>query len=115
MPESGTFDFAVRQGNTWRAKMVFKLDTDTLLDLTGAEVVLRIVHADGVIRKTTADGGLTLDTVTSEVGVLLTPAETRSLTPASSPRYEMEVRSGSDEVTWLKGDITVLEGINDDA
>lgn len=98
--------------------LVYKAGTPAVaVDLTGYEIVFRLTNAARVqiLRKTSADAGITLDAVNGKITVPFTVAETRALRLGEVYQYEIEARITGSERTLLSGRITTAGGINDDA
>lgn len=116
---AATYNFTVRQGNTDRRTFVMLDDQSPAepIDLTGSTMIFRAVYplGAGVLKKSSADGDLTVRATDGEVDLVLTAAETRAFPAGRTVRYELERRINGDEETLLSGYITVTEGLNDDA
>lgn len=111
---AGQYDIEGRRGNTLRLTFRFKTDADTVLDLSGSEIIFRAIYFGGVIRKSSASAQLTLNEAEGEVLLVLTAAETRALPAGSLTSYEIERRVTGDETTLVSGQINLSEGVNDD-
>ncbi len=127
-----THDFAIRAGNSGTTENEAGIILNLLvgadpLDLTGQEVVFRVLR-DGVqvLRKATG-GGVTLangtdadgnaSTVPNLITVPITVADSRVLEAAGQPlAYDVERRAaGGVQRTVISGTIFIEPGANDDA
>lgn len=102
-------------GNTFRRIFVFKDGAGDPLDISGSKLVFRCSSATGVIRKDTDDGtGFTItDAVNGTAELILEVEDTRSL-PAGEVRYEIELWSGTEQLSLLFGVLNVTVWVNDD-
>ncbi len=85
------------------------------VDLTGSEIVFRAVLGSGVIRKTSANGGITIVELEGRITVPITVADSRLMTAGDRWRYEIERRIGGSERTIICGELIAAGGANDDA
>lgn len=116
-----TYNFDILSGNSGAVNnpngIVFTLtDSEGVIqDLTGSEFVFITTEYNGVfIRKTSSDGGITIDLPTAKVTIPITLADSNSLAGIGSVCYEVEQRVNGTQRTRLRGDINVIVGINDD-
>ena len=110
------YDFKVWSGNTGivpnEIGLTFRRmqsDGVTPADMSGAEVVFS--RSDDV-RKDSATGDISIDLVDGYVTIPFSSEETRSISNVVD--YEVEVKIGASQRTWLYGRITSVGGINDD-
>ncbi len=115
----GTYDFTVRRGGS--TPLAIRLKTEdangvrTPLDLAGSTFVLTVVWPEGSLRKSSADGGLTLDPANGEIVWQPVPAETRLIPEGRIAQYEWERRlPGGRQSIVLAGHLIGQGGINDD-
>jgi hypothetical protein len=94
-------------------------------DLTGQEIVFRVMRSGTQVLRKTTSSGITLTNGTEENGsasavpnritVPITVVESRTLEAAGGAlTYELERRNGSAQRVILKGCVTVQKGSNDD-
>lgn len=84
-------------------------------NLTGVEFVFRATHGAQVIRKTSADNGITLEPLAGRITIPISVAESRLFGPAGRWRYEIERRAAGAERTIMTGELIPAGGRNDDA
>lgn len=91
-------------------------DPPVPVDLTGSEIVFRAALGVNAIRKTSADGGVTVDLATATITVPLAAADTRKLAAGKPMPFELERRDAATglERTLLRGQLMPIGGINDD-
>jgi len=122
MASVGTYDIAIRRGSTAPAvTFVMRVrDADgavTVLDMTGSIMVLTIKGPGVSIVKSSADGGLVVDTETGRVTWNRTLAESRKFPAGKAIPYELERRvagDGGEQRVYVKGTITSEGGISGD-
>ena len=111
-----TYDFEVKQGNTGTVQnpdgLVVRLGER---DLNGAEIVF-FAHWSGQtrLRRSSADGALIVDPALGRITVPFGVQDFRAVRPGVTVHYEIEVRKDGQQRCVLEGNITVMEGVNDD-
>ncbi|MEZ0252621.1 MAG: hypothetical protein ACAH20_16940 [Methylobacteriaceae bacterium] len=109
-------DFTVRRGNNNPA-MIWALQDEEgePFPVEGRSLVLTIVWRDGSLTKeSVANDGLSVDAATSQVTWTPTIGESRSIPPGRRARYELECRTGAEQVTIAAGSVTGAGGLNSD-
>lgn len=87
----------------------------TVTDLTGWEIVFITQSLEsGPMRKTSADGGITVTPTEGRILVPISVVDSRLLSHRSSLKYEIERRNGPQQRPVLSGTIFVNRGVNDD-
>jgi len=79
---------------------------DKTVDKADRELLVRATFVDGGIQET--------DSYQGQVSWIPTTEETRALKIGAKNHYELEVRTGTDEIIYLLGVITGIGGLNDD-
>lgn len=105
------------RGNSKTFMFRLKQSDDTPVDLTGAKVVMTIVHEGGrIIASSDTDSGMIDDPVSGEVTVKLSAAVTRTICPSriDGVRYELEIQTADEQRTLLAGKIEIEGGDNGD-
>lgn len=119
---TAAFNYTVRAGNSGTLQnergivVRVKVGNDPL-DLTGNEIVFRVLRRGGaqVLRKTT-ESGVTVDLETAEIVVPITVADSRALEVAGlGLTYDIERRAIGLQRTIVAGSLFVEPGANDDA
>ncbi len=127
-----TYDVTVRAGNSGTVLNQLGIVANCLVgtapqDLTGSEIVFRVLDRAGVqiIRKTTAsgitltngfDGNGAASAVPNLVTIPITVADSRLFEAAGTGlRWEAERRIGGAQITFIGGALLVEPGVNDDA
>lgn len=127
---TNTYDVTVLAGNSGTEANELGLVANLIvggepLDLTGQEIVFRVMRADTQVLRKTTSSGITLTNGTAENGaasvvpnlitVPITVAESRTLEAAGGAlTYQLERRNGSAQRAILSGCVTVKKGANDD-
>jgi hypothetical protein len=111
-----THNFDIKQGNTDELTVAFAQDdeVETPLDLTGSEIVFFAQYSSEAIRKSSADGDISIDVASGTVRIPITLEDSRLFPVSAYVRYEIERRMGGGQETLLEGNLRVQSGINDD-
>jgi hypothetical protein len=117
------YDFSLTRGTTqpfvFRLKLSDGANPPVLTNMPFDDVIITIKPAGkgAVIRHklsdTTAQFAIT-DAGENEITFTPTAAETRRLAQDQNNPYEVEVRNGTSEQVYLRGDIFAIGGINSD-
>lgn len=107
-------DFTVRRGNNNPAMIWALQDVDQeQFPVDGRVFVLTIAwRGDSMSRRSDAGEGLSVDPATSQVTWTPTIAESRSIPLGRRARYELECRTGDEQVTIAAGSVTGAGGLN---
>lgn len=125
-----TYDLTVRAGNSGTVQNALGLVVNLIvgtdpLDLSGQTVIWRVTQGGTQVLRKDTSTGITLTNGTDLAGaasavpnlvtVPITVAESRTLEAAGAGlTYDLEVRTGSDQRTYLSGNVFVEAGANDD-
>jgi hypothetical protein len=116
-------NFTIWIGNTGTVEnpsgIVFVMkagSTPVPVDLTGSEIIFLVRNMSGglVLRKTSANGGITLDALAGKITIPITAPETRLMQVGARLKYEVERRISGIERTVLTGELVPAGGVNDD-
>jgi hypothetical protein len=115
----GLHDFTVQRGGsgdlTIRLRSADDAGVRTPLDLTGNSFVLSVAWPGGSLRRTSDDGGLSVDAASAQVAWRPAPAEARLIPEGRIARYEWERRDASRRQGILLTGFLIGEGgLNDD-
>lgn len=112
---AANYDFEIEQGATLVKPIVWKDSAGTAINLTGYSAKMQIrksAASDEVLLElSTTNGRITLGTTNGTITLIFSPATTSALT-WSRGKYDLELTSGSGDVTrLLEGEITVSKEI----
>lgn len=111
------YDFVVWKGNTTPLHLRFKLEDETPIDLTGAEIVFRAAWGSAGSIRLTSESDAAVDMTSEadgEVTITLSASQTRDLPKGRIARYEIERRLAGVQTTLLHGYLDAREWVNDD-
>lgn len=108
---AGRYDITIEQGATFRLNLVWKDSNGVAVNLTGytARMQVRRAYGDTVAQLdlTTENGTITLGGAAGTIEVVVPATQTDDLV-ASKGVYDLELSSGSGEVTRLiEGKVTI--------
>lgn len=115
MPGENIHNISVNAGDTVSRVFRLKAEDGSPIDLTGSTVVFRAAWSGGSLRLSSAssDQMLIPTPANGEVNFFLSEANTNAMPPGKPVRYVVKRRIGSEVVTVIRGDITVVSWVDD--